>query len=1041
MAISATQSQADHPEYLNDEQTVANAGKRIITALDKETKKETDTSEKSDSSKSKDDMTHTDVPEIDVPLSDIKVSGTDNDAGGEKTVTEQASSAMFEKIQQEIKDGKLSDDSPEAKLMRTFQAKGALEDGYDYNAYVELIESGGSTYRDADIDPTKLNAKDAAELIDSEKVDEQMISLMGDKAITDRYQSSLDETISNLPKETVDDLKKQVEAELFVDGGKEPNTNFEKSLIALYDKGDDASKDKAEKQIDTYFDTLKLLDPEAHATRRQEMNTFLMTHEIDKKMADPSLVSDEAKAASAQDVISVIKETVNGAIGAGKFGNLTDDQIKRVQSDIDTFGKKAENMAAGDLADMFDALNDNAGETDKNRLSNALDKDFNDLNDSKKENYGAFKKFATSLQSTGMLGAAGGMMSLMSGISGLTRGDMTSTEKLAAARDFIGAASQLKDFTTFGLNITNKLTNTFGSTGDQKPSEMKAWSTASQWLGLDGDNFPDIWKKPDADASGTPDSESGDPIAHQSAAAVETASGAIELQDIDADGRPVANSANLPDDAVMTELGNSTGNNKLDKDAALKAGKAFSRFVIGAGLDVTGGVLDIVTGAKKLKEADTALEKADAGLSIASGSMSTAFGLSSAISMVAPKAASMSGALAQIGNIATASRVIGIISRVASPAFAVVGGILGIIGGLISGAVVHNKLQKVTDEQGQLFKNWAKDGLAKEDWGDKLEYARYAGFMYGGREAPDDKSIYEYQKDEWEYFKDTPQKDGSSLNRIAPYLHKDHNFGEQNLFEKQMNGETSYQVGGRDRPKDNARPWSDTNLEIGAPEENSTTAFFEQKVADAFNGDWYDERSEKLGEVIKNWDNWNGKDSIVSVKDLRDIQADGGRSQSERDAATFLLEDVSFREAVDGIGSGGSPDDKISTGDMNQWLGAIGKGNVNDVLAESSAAGIDDLTGTDKSFYEENRETVDAIASHWDDWNGKDSIVSDKDLRKIAGNSKKSESERAAARFLLDNTAFFDALDGIDDSGKTDGKISSGDLRKWFQEGDIDLTI
>ncbi|PZO67396.1 MAG: hypothetical protein DI498_03420 [Paracoccus denitrificans] len=988
------------------------------------------------------------VPEIETSLPNVKVSGTDNGQGGEKTVTEQATAEMFDAIKKDIDDKKLSEDSPEAKLMRAFQAKSAVDDGYDLHGYVELKESGGSTYRESDIDPTKLNSSDVKELVDSDKLDKQIIDLMGDEAITKRYQQSLTDTVDKLPKDTVNDLKEKVESALFLDGDtKEPNSNFEKNIIALYDKGDDASREKAGKLIDSHFETLKILDPEAHATRRQQLNTVLMTHEIDSKMADPSLVSDSEKAASVQDTISAIKSGVNGALNAGKFGTMTDDQIRSLKTDLEVFQEKIKGLDKSDVANIFDALTQSGNETTQAGLVDKIDKHVGDLKAKNAEGYNSFKKVAAGMQSSGLLGSAAGMMSLMSGIAGMTRGDMTSTEKMAVARDFIGAASQTKDFATFGLTITNHLTNTFGSTGDQKPSEMKAWSQASQWLGLDGDNFPDIWKpSPDVSSGGvTPDNASDASFhtaaTHFSADQVATASDNLELHALDANGNTVQDGGNMPSQSVLEEMGKGTGGSGLDKDTAVKAGKAFSRFVLGSGLDVVGGVMDLVTGAQKLKDADTELEKAGAGIGITNGALTTAFGLNSAISMVAPKSASLSGALSQISGIANASRVLGVVTRFAGPALGVIGGVLGVVGGIISGLIIHNKMQKVTDEQGQFFKDLARDGVTKDDWGDKLEYARYASYMYGGRDSPDDKSLFEFQKDEWDHFKDADAKDGSSLNRLAPYLHKDSDFSKQNLFEKFMNGQTTSQIGRYETKTDDARPWSDTHMDAGAPSEGTTTAYFEQKVAAEFNSTWYDERSDELSEVLRNWDSWNGSDKIVSAKDLTDVMNDTSRSDQERAAAKFLLEDVKFRDAVDGVGSGGKPDGKISNSDLNSWLSAIGKGGINEAQSQAATQALDESANGDEGFYGANRENIDRVAEHWDDWNGKDKIVSEKDLKKFAGDTSRGDEERAAAQFLLDERAFFNALDGMDDSGKLDGKISTDDLRKWFTNANVNLSV
>lgn len=158
-------------------------------------------------------------------------------------------------------------------------------------------------------------------------------------------------------------------------------------------------------------------------------------------------------------------------------------------------------------------------------------------------------------------------------------------------------------------------------------------------------------------------------------------------------------------------------------------------------------------------------------------------------------------------------------ARIAGPVFAVAGVIFGVAGTLIAEAVEHAKMQKLTDSQGKFFKDLAAAGVTKDDWGDKLEYARYATYMYGGRDTPDDKSMFEYQSDEWKHFKETEDKKGSSLTRLAPYLHKDSDPDSKNLWEKFLAGGTSSSgPHGSERHTDDWRPWGSTDMDAGKQE-------------------------------------------------------------------------------------------------------------------------------------------------------------------------------------------------------------------------------
>lgn len=89
--------------------------------------------------------------------------------------------------------------------------------------------------------------------------------------------------------------------------------------------------------------------------------------------------------------------------------------------------------------------------------------------------------------------------------------------------------------------------------------------------------------------------------------------------------------------------------------------------------------------------------------------------------------------------------------------------------------------------------------------------------------------------------------------------------------------------------------------------------------------------------------------------------------------------------------------------------------------------------GYQREFYEQNRDTIETIRDRWDDWNGRDSIVSEKDLRKYAADENRTTEDRDAARFLLDNEGFFDHLDIKAHDNRPDGKISNNDLNAWLR--------
>lgn len=90
----------------------------------------------------------------------------------------------------------------------------------------------------------------------------------------------------------------------------------------------------------------------------------------------------------------------------------------------------------------------------------------------------------------------------------------------------------------------------------------------------------------------------------------------------------------------------------------------------------------------------------------------------------------------------------------------------------------------------------------------------------------------------------------------------------------------------------------------------------------------------------------------------------------------------------------------------------------------------------DKTFYEENKGHIDTLRDSWEDWQGRDDIISKDDLQKILdGQHDPSKEQREAVEFLLGNQEFFDHLDLMRydaNNSSTDGKISLRDLEKWL---------
>ncbi|MHC8326683.1 hypothetical protein [Pseudomonas sp. LB1P83] len=736
----------------------------------------------------------------------------------DKTIGGQTAENFVKEIKDDIKSGKLSKNSDEAKIIKLMDAQAALDNGYELYGYAEGINLGGGTYRETAKSPTKLNGEDVKEIVDEKKLAKQISELMEKDEIKERYDKELQSSVSNLSKDRLDEVREQVSTALFKkEGSKEANLKFEDYVIAMNDSGDPKKSEMAELDVDRYFESLRILEPDSFKARRQTFDQNMMTHQLNTYMEHPDKVSPENAESGLRSTFTILKGGINGALGGLDKGDKTYDMYKKMKDEVDILDGHIKGLTPGENSKIAAAIRLASASGDPKAIDKIVDTQLKGLKSNREETAGSFKKVLHSASSSGSLGAMAGTMNLVNGAMQLANGGkgLTDDQKVAAARDLVGGLSNTNDFLKFGSEIVE----TLGGKHSYDPAadvdgKRQPKINATQWLGLLDENFPDIW--------GKEKSAKSDALADAISTRVQKSSETLEN----------INVANLSPsevkdyDKAVKSLGETMGIKDIPgggtdvkkPNSAMAAGRSFLRFMGGSGLDLTGGVMDIVSGARKLKKAKTALEKADAGIGLAGGISGTGMAIANTISMFAPQGAHLAGKLA--GDLAaTVVRGLAIGARVTGPVFAVAGVVFGIAGTLIAEAVEHAKLQKLTDSQGQFFKDLASAGVTKDDWGDKLEYARYATYMYGGREAPEDKSMFEFQSDEWKHFQETEDKKGSSLARLAPYLHKDSDPDNNNLWEQALDGKTASTGGqGQVIKTDKWRPWENTDREAGKKE-------------------------------------------------------------------------------------------------------------------------------------------------------------------------------------------------------------------------------
>lgn len=94
----------------------------------------------------------------------------------------------------------------------------------------------------------------------------------------------------------------------------------------------------------------------------------------------------------------------------------------------------------------------------------------------------------------------------------------------------------------------------------------------------------------------------------------------------------------------------------------------------------------------------------------------------------------------------------------------------------------------------------------------------------------------------------------------------------------------------------------------------------------------------------------------------------------------------------------------------------------------------------DADFYRDNKDKIDRIVDNWEQWQGSDDIISDKDFNKLLKGDDRFDNSKEdidAVRFLMENKEFFEFLDTIrfhPNNTKADGKISRKDVDKWLEQ-------
>lgn len=608
----------------------------------------------------------------------------------------------------EIKDkDDLYEGSPQAEFLRMVEAKSAVTNGKFIHPVYENrnIGVGGVTITETE-NLLKLEPKDTQEMFDEGKINSRLDALMGDEQVSALYQKSLKAAIDKVPesdrKDMADKLAKVVES---------PDYLAEAAKLPANDKP------RAKADIEDAISQLGLLDPDRAKSAGQSFAVNALASDIDTEFAHPDAVAPEAEV-----------DAVDAGLGAITNGMEKAKLPFDLADGVDEFLKNGGDEAKQDFAKVTAQLRQDGYAPED------IDKAFSNV-DFASDKKDSIRKLVSDLSSNGLLPAVSGAIGITSTIRGLVKDGLGDTpeEKLATAGGIIGMVGSLEGVAKLMGNVTK---------------------------GVDGSALDLLGVHKDIKSNMSVETQHGN-------------------QAVSAIGETVAKTdipeTKVPDqDKVLKGLEGAAGNTggadigRLSKSTL----KVLSDYTGKAG-----GMLGVVTGGMDAAAAfsgdSSSAEKADAVLGVMSATLDVAPDVLKAGSrFVSAVGGNAAGAVAE--------RVAGAITRGLGP----IGLALTVVSELVSVFVDDAKDKKEAKEQYEWFSKLGEDGVTKGDWNLKYDYAvttlnsfgnarshiknidEIRDADWGGRQAPKDRSIFDFHREEFADFKSKWEKDRDAATYV-----------------------------------------------------------------------------------------------------------------------------------------------------------------------------------------------------------------------------------------------------------------------------------
>ncbi len=659
---------------------------------------------------------------------------------GYYTVGQLTIKTLMDKYRGMLDKGEITKDDPRAKLLFALEARDALTNGYWLYPYVENDGFLGiGTYRSTD-QPVFMTPADVAAIIDPQAVDAQIQQLMGDSTVKTDYAAATATAVAARPDSAQD-------AETLF--GEMTNGSYAAALKELNDRGLSAEA-TAMTQRDLQY--LATLDPAKATEAAQALIVDGVGIDYQALLSDPSLVSVEDFEQAITDAIKIALQSIRSSTALTRHGaqsvTSTINYLEGILKDKTSVHKLAvglrEMVIAAHKSGVADASGAFSG-TSAADIRALMDKTYLPAAER-----GMVTRFFTETQRVGLWGTIAGGAVMASFAYKLTQGawssDSSAIERWGAARDLLALLSVNQHAQKLGATVVDYFKQLLGtgSAGD-------AWAA----LGLDK-TLPQVWGQ----RSFLPGQQNWNEVLADSRATMWDQYDSFR----NSQGAPEAIGLDLNDPTTKAAV--DRFNARLEQEAAavgMRITNSGSRLavsffkVMGSVTDLV-GVADIVLGAMGIAKGVAAGDNA----AIVANSLGMAGG-------AALTAAGTIGTLGLFG-------AVGVTAMAAVAPLFLVGAVLAAAGfaiQMIWGAIdEHRKMQQLTDGQGEWFQDLANQGLTFADWGDKLEYLRYAFHTYGGNDNTNDaQSYFDFQAAEWAHFRDTPPHDGSSINRLDWDLH------------------------------------------------------------------------------------------------------------------------------------------------------------------------------------------------------------------------------------------------------------------------------